>query len=190
MCEESSSETIANLLMLVVAIILAAVILTAVLGYFNFFYDLSVPCVFQIQSVKHTDDHGVMNNNGLVSLINIGDVDYINYQLFARTYVNGDEKEVIQSMNNDEFIGTHHFDVWHLIGPGTHGNSHFLTSRWYAGQPVFIDYKNGLIHPGDTIVIEVYDKSTGNIISRDTWPRTDPRNTTEWWVSRFIHPAA
>jgi hypothetical protein len=177
--------------MLAITIIIVALILAALFGFFNFFYDPSVPCVFQILNIKHTNDYGVMKNEGLVSLQNIGTNDYLNWNLYAKTYVNDVPIEAkITTMNADETINSDHDGFQWIKGPGTHGASHSSIAKWYSGQPAWINYNNGKIRPGDKVTIEFYDKSTGRIISRDTWPHTDPRYTTEWWMSRFIHPAA
>jgi len=183
----ASQDPIAVILMVAITIIIAALLLLMLI-WLPSFTDDRVPDIFRIQSVKHTDDHGVLNNNGYVVLVNAGSADYINYLLFARTYVNGNEKEIISSLNDNQFIPSHHFDVKNMGGLGADGSPTNSLSRWYRSQTIWIDYKNGLIHPGDTLMIEVYNKSSGAIISRDTWPRSDPRSETDWWVAEFTHP--
>lgn len=186
--DAASSNLIATILMVSITIAIAALFFVA-LFLFPVFPDNSVPDTIPIKSVKHTDDNGVMINNGWVVLVNSGSVDYNNYMLYARTYVNGNEKEIIPSMNANEFIPSHHFDVQNIGGLGSDGSPHNTLSKWYKNQELYINYKNGLIHPGDTLVIEIYNKSSGRIISRDTWPHTDPRTKTDWWISEFTHPA-
>jgi hypothetical protein len=56
---------------------------------------------------------------------------------------------------------------------------------WYSKDKIYIDYKVGTFHKGGIVKIEVYDKTTGLIISRDTWPHTNKRDA-QWFYRRFL----
>jgi hypothetical protein len=63
-------------------------------------------------------------------------------------------------------------------------------SRWYPDQQLYIDFSDGTFRPGDTIRIEIYDKKTGKIISRDTYPESN-KYDTQWFCNYFLnHQAA
>jgi hypothetical protein len=63
-------------------------------------------------------------------------------------------------------------------------------SKWYPDQSLWIDFSDGTFGPGDTIRIEVYDSTTGTIISSDTYPE-QKKYTTQWFYNYFLnHQAA
>ncbi|HUH78712.1 MAG TPA: hypothetical protein VLY83_02320, partial [Methanoregula sp.] len=63
--DAASSNLIATILMVSITIAIAALFFVA-LFLFTVFPDNSVPDTIPIKSVKHTDDNGVMINNGWV----------------------------------------------------------------------------------------------------------------------------
>ncbi|HXX54803.1 MAG TPA: hypothetical protein VEI81_01765 [Methanoregula sp.] len=186
--EAATSNLTGTLLMIVIAIILAALILTQ-LFTLPAFGDARVPDNLQITTIRHVDDQGRLNNEGWVTLINNGPEDYVNWNLCAKTFVNDvPVPATISTMNADETCHTVHDGIRGIGGLGTDGNRRSPLAKWYSGQPVYIDYNNNLIHPGDRVTIEFYEKSTGRILSRDSWPRTDPRSEPDWWIGEFTHP--
>ena len=188
--EDAESQPLAVVLMVAIAIILSAILLCH-LFYIPSWYEEPVPLVYQIASVRHTNTNGVLNFESYLVLRNTGTVARKNRDLFVKTYVNGVLTHCnIPTLNADEFCSSVHTDVQTIGGLGATGSPANSLSRWYEGQPIAIDYQNGIFHPGDTITIDVYEKTSGKIVSRDTWPRPDPRTTTSWWMSFFTHQAA
>ncbi|MHB8163694.1 MAG: hypothetical protein ACYDDV_04995 [Methanoregula sp.] len=98
------------------------------------------------------------------------------------TYKNGVALDCrITTLDGNKFISTRHFGVQYMSGLG---------NTWNAGQKISIDYKDKTFHPGDTITFEVYDNTTKQIISSDTYPHTNTRDAS-WFYSKFLnHQAA
>lgn len=188
--ENAESQPVAVVLIVAITIILSAILLCHIF-YIPAWYGDEIPSVYQITSVRHTNSHGVLNYESYLVLTNTGTVARKNRDLFVKTYVNGIETHCnIPTLNANEFCSSTHTDVQTIGSLGSDGSPTSSLSRWYQGQPIAIDYQNGIFHPGDTITIDVYDKTTGSIVSRDTWPRPDPRTSASWWVSVFTHQAA
>jgi hypothetical protein len=176
--------------MVLIAIILAALFLSHSF-YLPSLNDEPVPKVYEITSIRHTNSDGFLNYDSYMVMTNTGTVNRKNRDLYIRTYVNGAETRCnIPTLNADEFCSSVHTDVATIGGPGAGGSPTNSLSRWYEGQPVAIDYENGMFHPGDTITIDVYDRRTGKIVARDNWPHRDLRTTASWWISFFTHQVA
>ena len=187
--EEAESSAVAVVLIVAITIILSAFLLCNIF-YIPSWYDEPVPSIYQITHVRHTDSHGVLNNESYLVLTNNGNIEIENWNLYVKTYVNGKETHcTIPTLNANQFISSVHTDVQTIGSLGSDGSPTSSLSRWYRSQPIAINYQNGIFHPGDTITIDVYEKTSGKIISRDTWPRPDPRTSPSWWMSVFTHQA-
>ena len=58
---------------------------------------------------------------------------------------------------------------------------------WYSGETLYIDYKEGKIGSRDNIQLDMYDKTTDQIISRDTWPHKDINShDVQWFYHYFL----
>jgi hypothetical protein len=77
--------------------------------------------------------------------------------------------------------------VKNIGGIGSEGNMDKSSAKWYPDQSIWIDFSDGTFGPGDTIRIEVFDTTTGKIISRDTWPE-QKKYTTQWFYNHFLNP--
>jgi len=153
------------ILMVVITIILACIVLSQVL-LFNFAWqDTTVPAVFKITLIRHTDEKGILNYDSYMVVKNTGDTGYKNQNLYANTYRNGVLLEcIIPTMNGEKFIdGSHHFGVQNLAGMGAKG------STWYPDAMIWIDYTDKTFHPKDQITFEVYDNTTKRCISRHSY---------------------
>jgi len=172
------------MLVLAITIILAALVLLLALQLPNLNYDPTVPTVFEITKIRHTNPSGALDYDSYMVVRNSGKIAYDNRNLYARTYRNGALLPCdIPTMNGNDFLPTHHYGIQTLGGFGSHD---FL---WYPEATISIDYAQGTFHPGDTVQFEVYDRTTHQIISRDTWPHTD-ENTEKWMRLYFNHPDA
>jgi hypothetical protein len=182
------------ILLIGIVIVLAALILACFLFIPSWFDEPVVDSPYKITEIKHTDlKTGLLNYESYLVLNNTGTIIKQNKNLYVKTFVNGKEANCnIPTLNGDQSCGSNHIGVERIGGLGTTGGLAKSTSCWYPGQEIWINYENGLFHPGDTIRIDVYDKTTGKIISRDTWPHTsaDARTKTSWWISEFTHRAS
>lgn len=166
---EGSSSPIGVILMVALTIILAALVLLLMVQLPHM-YDNTVPAVFKITGIRHVDDHGVMNYDSYMTLVNAGTSGYVNKNLYVRTYVNDCEVDArIETLNGHAFCSTIHTGVERIGGTGTTGSESSSLSKWYPAQHIWIDYSFGTFHPGDLVKIEVFDTRTGQILSRHTW---------------------
>jgi hypothetical protein len=129
--------------------------------------DPTVPDIFQITKVGHTDASGNPDYDSYIMVMNTGDVTYDNRKLSAKTYRNGDRLTDIPYINEDMFIHHHPTGIWKTGGVGTDDFS------WYPGAGIFIYYNKWTFHPGDVMQFEVFDRTTGQLISRDTYQDTN-----------------
>lgn len=165
--------------MIAVTIILAALILILLTLVPGQLYDLSAPTIFEITDIRHTNEHGQVNLESYMTVTNIGNNPFDNRRLYARTYRNGKLLAcLIPTFNGDGFIQVHPYGIQTLGGPGSYN---YL---WQPHRQVYIDYSQGTFRPGDSVQFEVYDRDTGRVISRDTWPHTT--GTTEKWMKLFL----
>jgi len=170
--------------MIGITFILAAIVLLMCLGFLIQQSETQVPAIFVIERIVHVNPDGVLDYDSYVVIQNRGKKPYDNRYLNVRVYRNGMHIPCdIPTMNGNNYLPTHHFGVQKLGGFGSRG------TQWYPGSTIFIDYTKGTFHPGDTIVLEVYDSRTGKIISRDSWPVSNSYDT-QWFYNYFLNPQA
>jgi hypothetical protein len=176
--------------MIGITFILAMLVLLMCLGFQMPAADPSVPIVFKIATVTYIPDSDGTHVRGFVTVTNTRPDNYRNRYLKVITYVNGRKANCnIPTLNNDLFCSISHDGVWHLYGVGTWGNRDFPTSVWPGYSDISIEYKKGILHPGDCISLEVIDTTTNRIISRDTYPEQKKYNTG-WFYNYFLNPQA
>ena len=186
--DRAGSHVIGIALMTIISIILAAIMLLMCLGFHLPGGDDQVPVIFKIMNVDHTDETGKMIRKSYLVLKNIDKKSYLNRYLSVKLYVNDKETNLLlPTLNGDASCNVHHYGFQNIGGLGTHGEMNKGTGRWYPDQTIWIDFNNGMFGPGDTIRIEVYDGSTGKIISRDTYP-APKKYTTQWFYNHFLNP--
>jgi hypothetical protein len=186
--DRAGSHVIGIALMTIISIILAAIMLLICLGFHLPCGDDQVPVIFKIMNVDHTDETGKMIRKSYLVLKNIDKKSYLNRYLSVKLYVNDKETNLLlPTLNGDASCNVHHYGFQNIGGLGTHGEMNKGTGRWYPDQTIWIDFNNGMFGPGDTIRIEVYDGSTGKIISRDTYP-APKKYTTQWFYNHFLNP--
>jgi len=144
-----------------IAITLSLAVLVLLLFHIPNFtlQDAEVPAIFKITLVRHTNENGNLNYDSYMVVKNSGETDYKTLDLYAKTYRNGILlNSVIETMNAQNFISSHHFGVQYIKG--------LKRETWNDGQSIGIDYKDRTFQPGDEVTFEVYDKTTDQIISR------------------------
>jgi len=181
------SNLTGTILLIAIVIILAAIFL----HFFTLpsFPNNTVPCVFQITKIRDVRSDGQLTYDSYLVLVNTADTAFDNWNLYVLTYRNGEQIPArIVSLNNNEFISSVHDGVSHLVGEmSTRGSKRDRDGKWYPGALLAIDYSDGTFHPGDVVTLDIYDKANNTLISRDTWPHTDPRLKTGWWIDQFTH---
>jgi hypothetical protein len=178
-------------LMISITIILAAIVLLICLGFQMPHAEPSVPTIFKITNVVHTNDYKKMTKASRVVLMNIGERGYPNTFLSVKLFVNDIPADLeLPSLNGYAAINLPHHGYKNVGGPGTDGGMYKSTAQWYSGQLIIINFRDGTFGPGDTIRLEVYDSRTDEIISRDTYPEPKKYNT-QWFYNYFLnHQAA
>ena len=184
--DSSVSHPSATILMLIITIIAALLILLFALMFQLSWYDPRVPCIFEITKITHTNAAGVVIDDGRLSLMNTGTVAYENWNLYALTYVNGELVTAdLPTLNADEYIQVvGRRGVETLGGTGSDGSKRRHNAFWYSGAIITIDYSIHLIHPGDQVTIEVYNKTSKEILSRDTFPH--PNERVKWMMDQYF----
>ena len=155
--------------MVIITIVLAALVLLVALQLPDLSYDPTVPTVFEITKIRDIKN-GVLNYDSYMVVKNSGNIAYDNRNLYAKTYRNGVHLPCdIPTMNGHNFIPVHPYGIQTL---GGFGSDDF---QWVPDATIAIDYSDGTFHPGDIVQFEVYDRKTGQLLSRDTWPhKNDP----------------
>jgi flagellin-like protein len=188
--ERASSPIFGIALMIGITIILAVIVLKMCLGFHLPQGDEQVPVVFKIMNIDHTDGKGKMIRASYLVLKNIDKKSYPNRYLMVRLFVNDNEANLLlPTLNGDASCNVHHYGFQNIGGLGTHGGMNSGLGRWYPDQTIWIDFNNGMFGPGDTIRIEVYDSTTGKILSRDTYP-PENKYTVKWFYNYFLNPQA
>ena len=167
-------------LLLGITFVLVMLLLLLCLGFRLPAGDSGVPSIFVIDQIRHVNPSGILDYDSYVVIQNTGKIPYDNRKLYAKAYRNGVHIPCdIPTMNGYLFLPTSHFGIQKL---GGFGSTDFL---WYPGATIYIDYTKGTFRPGDTVQFEVYDRTTGTIISRDTYPRSE-KYDTQWFYNHFL----
>ena len=171
--DSAFSDRIGNILMIIIVIFAALVILLFALQFHISMDNPRVPCVFEITEIQHTRDG--MAETSFVVLINTDTKAYENWNLYAFTYVNDHRIAAeLPTLNSYELISSvHHYGVRDLVGSWGRRENH--DAFWYSKARLSIDYNDHTIHPGDRVTIEIYNRTTNQLISRDTFPHTDTK---------------
>jgi len=127
--------------------------------------DTPVPVIFKITNIRHVNEYGVLNYDSHMILIHTGTIDYQNRNLMAKILKNGVPLNfVIATLNGYEYIAHAHTQgIQTMRGPGCSQN------LWTPGEMIVIDFNHKTFRPGDNVTFEVYDNTTKQIISRDTY---------------------
>ncbi|MGB7788574.1 type IV pilin [Methanoregula sp.] len=166
--DDASESPLGAILAVAITVVLAMLVLLMVSQLPNLLYDRTVPTIFEITKIRHTDKDGVLDYDSYMVVKNNGKKPYDNRKLYAKTYRNGDHLPCdIPTMNGHDFIPLHPYGIKTL---GGFGSDNFL---WYPDATIAIDYSDGTFHPGDIVQFDVYDRTTDQVISRDTYPHTD-----------------
>lgn len=121
---------------------------------------LPPPSFLEISGVYHTDEHGILNYDSRVILLHNGTERLDNAGLRAEFFRNGMKiPAVIETLNGNLFISTHHYGVQTLGGLGCSG------LYWYPKEKIAIDFTDNTFHPGDTIRVDIFQKETGVLVS-------------------------
>ena len=103
--------------MLAITLILAVLVL--LMFHLPYLYDSSIPAIFKITNIRHTNEHGALNYDSYMVVMNTGTTGYRNANLYAKTYRNGINLDCrIETLNGHDFIPTHHFKIQTMGGPG------------------------------------------------------------------------
>ena len=182
--DRAGSPIIGSILIIVITIIAAILVLIMCLGFQLPTADTPVPEIFVITRIIHINPEGILDNDSYMVIQNTGKIPYDNRKLYAKVYRNGIHLPCdIPTMNGNDFLPTHHYGIQTLGGFGSHD---FL---WYPDATIAINYAKGTFHQEDTVQFEVYDRTTGNILSRDTYPESK-KYDTKWFYNYFLNPQA
>jgi len=188
--DRASSPIFGIILLIGITVILAILVLLLCSQFQMPGGDPTVPDIFKIKSITFVADKDGTNMRGFVTLSNTQTVNYRNRYLGVVTYINGEKSPChIPTLNNELFCKSSHIGVWHLQGVGTWGGMNKPTSVWPGHSDISIEYKKGMLHPGDTVTLEVIDTRTNQIISRDTWPEPE-KYDTQWFYNYFLNQEA
>jgi hypothetical protein len=159
--EWGEASVIGVFLMVTVTILLAAAVLlaldcpTILLEADN----TTTPLVLKITSVISTEP----DYQSILVLTNIGSEPFKNDNYRAEIYRNNLPLDCsVETLNGYNFIPTSHTGVQTLGGSGCSGY------YWYPGERTKCDCSDGSIRPGDTIQVDIIEKSTETLFSRDT----------------------
>ena len=182
--DRAGSPIIGSILIIVITIIAAILVLIMCLGFQLPTADTPVPEIFVITRIIHINPEGILDNDSYMVIQNTGKIPYDNRKLYAKVYRNGIHLPCdIPTMNGNDFLPTHHYGIQTLGGFGSHD---FL---WYPDATIAINYAKGTFHQEDTVQFEVYDRTTGNILSRDTYTESK-KYDTKWFYNYFLNPQA
>lgn len=152
------SQATATILLIAITILLAALIL---LLFHLPSFESYPPAFIEINNVYHNNEHGALTYDSRVILFHNGTARIENDSLNASFFRNGAQVPcIISTLNGHNFISTHHFGVQTMGGMGCSG------MFWEPHARIAIDFSDGTFHPGDTIRVDIYSKTTNRLISR------------------------
>jgi hypothetical protein len=181
--DDAAESPLGTILAVTITVILALLVLLMALQLPDLWNDPTVPDIFQITKIGHTDQYGNPDYDSYMVVMNNGDTTYDNRKLCAKAYRNGAHLPDIPIINEKKFIPLKPYGIWITGGIGTDDFS------WYPGAGIYIYYSKGTFHPGDVMQFEVYDRTTNQLISRDTYPHTN-ENEEKMMQLYFNHQGA
>ncbi len=162
--DSALSHPVSVLLLVAITVMLAALVaLLITLPWFSPGI-ISTPSDLQILAVYHNDEQGHLNYDSRLILINNGSYSFGNQNLTAEFYRNGIKiPAVVETMNGDLFISTRHYGIQTMGGLGCSGPT------WLPKEKISLDFNDGTFHPGDTIRMDIFSKTSATLISRHTF---------------------
>jgi FlaG/FlaF family flagellin (archaellin) len=160
------SPVMANILMVFITLILVAIIIAMILSMPSLQYSFApTPAIFIITDIANSDEiTGELTLDSRVILLHKGTVSYQNKNLKAQFYRNRALVNAnIATMNGHDFISTSHIGVQWMGGMGCEG------SMWTPGEMTAIDFTDGTFRQGDSVQVDIIDKSINTVISRHTY---------------------
>ncbi|MDN7024420.1 type IV pilin [Methanoculleus sp. FWC-SCC1] len=168
--DRAVSQVHGVLILIAVAIILAAILLVILLGLIPNFEWPPVPPPpppLIISAVFHESDVAPypMNYDSRVVLYHNGTERYENDRLTARFFRNGAAITpcIIKTLHGASFIPTHHYGVQTMGGSGCRED------YWNPGEKIAIDFTDRTFIPGDLVTVEIFDRDTGERLSRHSY---------------------
>jgi flagellin-like protein len=154
------SPVVGIIIMIAIVILLAALLLLMI-QIPSFDLQKATPSFLEIQGFFHVDESGNQNFDSRVVMCHTGVKILQNSDLWAEFYRN-DVKlgVVIETLNGEAFIKTHHYGVQTLGGLGCRG------ATWTPGEKISIDFSDGTFHPGDKVRVDIYTRPSGTLVSR------------------------
>ncbi|MDI6718814.1 MAG: type IV pilin [Methanomicrobiales archaeon] len=163
--EDADSHSLATILLIAITILLALLVLL-LFHLPALEWSSGIPAIFVITSIHHESElypHS-LNYDSRIILRHSGSQEMKNDDLEAKIYKNGIPLRCnISTLNGHNFIGTHHYGVQWIGGSGCQG------VFWSPGETLIIDLTDGTIRPGDTIRVDVLERSGKRVISRHTY---------------------
>jgi len=159
--DEAVSPQIGTILLIAITVLLAALVI--LMFHFPDFSNpiRPTPSFLEISGVYHIDEHGALNYDSRVILLHNGTERLENGGLRAEFFRNGTKiLAVIETMNGNEFISTHHYGVQTMGGLGCSG------LYWDPKEKIAIDFSDNTFHIGDTIRVDIFMKESGDLVSR------------------------
>ena len=159
--DSATTHTMGNILMLIIIFILAAILIAMILSMPLLQYSFT-PAIFTITRIESVDEITQQRcDDSRVILLHTGTAIYQNKNLKAQFYKNGIQVDAnIATMNGHDFISTIHTGVQWMGGMGCSGMT------WTPGEMICIDFSDGTFHPGDSVRVDIIDKSMNQVISR------------------------
>jgi len=159
--DSATSHAMGIILMVVITLIVAAILVAMILSMPLLQYSFT-PTIFTITSIQSADEiTQQLNHDSRVIILHTGTAIYQNKNLKAQFYKNGVQVNAnIGTMNGHDFISTSHTGVQWMGGMGCSG------ATWTPGEMTGIDFSDGTFHPGDSVRVDIIDKSTNQVISR------------------------
>jgi hypothetical protein len=152
--------------MVTVTVLLALLVLLLMnIQLFAWAGGTGVPEIFKITAIEDTDElTGHLNFDSRVILLHTGDKTYQNRNLTAKFFKNGQMIPTsIITMDGHDFISTSHYGIQWMGGTGCSGTT------WSPGERICIDFTDGTFHFGDSVRVDIMDKTGGILISRHTF---------------------
>jgi hypothetical protein len=159
--DSAISPAMGQILMLVITLILAAIIVAIILAMPLLPYSYP-PAIFTITGIESVDEiTQQLCDDSRVILLHTGTAIYQNKNLKAQFFKNGIQVNAyIDTMHGYDFIPTSHNGVQWMGGMGCSGE------MWTPGEMMCIDFSDGTFHNGDSVRVDIIDKSMNQVISR------------------------
>jgi len=176
----SLSQLHGVLLMVAITVILAALFLAYLMGFFWFQSgcECNPPSLIKITMIDN-EKTSAGRYKSVVTIKNTAPYPFPNDDLRLELLINGVKFRDVSTLNGHNFIASHHYGVQTIGGLGTHNQNMIPNSL------ITINFADNTIYPNEIVTVRIYQKGKGDGIFLDSKAILNEKCRNDWALINF-----